>query len=272
MAKKRSDHEIAVVTRIIMPKARSLKQIAQDLAKDRKIQERKAIAYYQERQGGENAVTLRTVSAASGVPRSTLSARINGRQTLSEARESRSHLSKAESLQLVEWLIANAQMGFGLTPKRLKQDVTAFLRIKKGDSNFTPGPTWAGRWLTAYSDLVSPRWSTTLDRVRANASNPVNDAAWFDLVEEINQRYNIQPKNTFSADESNLRFCDDGKTLIIAETGGGSVKKQSHSNRESISVLVTVSAVGKAFRPFVIFKGKNFMKSWMLQGNPLDAV
>ena len=49
---------------------------------------------------------------------------------------------------------------------------------------------------------------------------------------------------------------------IVGHRGSKIQHKSGSANRENVTALVTICADGTTLKPTVIFKGRNFMKSW----------
>jgi hypothetical protein len=100
--------------------------------------------------------------------------------------------------------------------------------------------------------------------------NPENIRHWYESLGSVLDCEKFDPDLNFGMDET----CGWGDTSEWQKVLGGTGKKTQASqhviNHESTTLIVTVSAGGKALRPMVIFKGAK-VKPSRLQVNPLNA-
>src|SRR5258708_33063516 len=68
------------------------------------------------------------------------------------------------------------------------------------------GKQWTQCWMDHHADKLTLYWTTSLDTVQANALNPANKDAWFQLLKSELNKYNIAPECLFVADESSMVF------------------------------------------------------------------
>ena len=105
-------------------------------------------------------------------------------------------------------------------------------------------------------------WSSPLETQRAESLNPAAVKHWFDLVEkEIVQR-GIWPTDIYGMDESGFPPSDQGKGWIAARVGTKKAHKQSSSDRENVTAVITICADGSVLAPLIIYKGLNMMSKW----------
>jgi hypothetical protein len=133
------------------------------------------------------------------------------------------------------------------------------------------GKGWARRWLAKYGDRVKKYHARGLERKRANAANPDNIAHWFKLLGDVLTREGFAPDMIFGMDET-CAAGDTGQSEIVLGAPGKNIQhSQRPINRESATLMVTVSANGVVYKPYCIFKGVKKMASWA-ENNPLDAM
>jgi predicted Zn-dependent peptidase len=78
------------------------------------------------------------------------------------------------------------------------------------------GPKWTQQFLAKYGDIVSTKWSTSLDSVCAAAVNPTKVKAWFNLLKEVLDTYHFRPENIYNFDESGFPIGKGSKRHVIA--------------------------------------------------------
>jgi hypothetical protein len=133
------------------------------------------------------------------------------------------------------------------------------------------GKNWTYQFVKRHSDRIKVYLSSPLDSKRGRAVNPNTNAAWFKILGDITEKYNIEEDCLYGSDETGFQNGMSQRQYVI----GGSGKKQQHKQQESISyetitAVVTICANGTSIPPLVIFKGKAFSVKWA-ENNPLKA-
>jgi hypothetical protein len=106
-------------------------------------------------------------------------------------------------------------------------------------------------------------FSKPLDTVCAHALNPTIVCHWFNEV--VKKQYldrRILPKNSYGMDESGFPPEASHTRQVVWRQGTKTQHKQGTANWENVTALVMICADGTVLRPTIIFKGKNFVKSW----------
>ena len=131
-----------------------------------------------------------------------------------------------------------------------------------------PGEDWVhsfmGRW------GLSSKMPSTLEKTRLLAARDPNIIyGYFDTVESEMSKLQImdRPECLWNIDETNL-YIDPQRTRVIAPKGVKAARTTATSGREAISVMAGISANGEKLPPLIIFKGKNIMASWQVDGYP----
>ncbi|KLO06903.1 hypothetical protein SCHPADRAFT_837394, partial [Schizopora paradoxa] len=106
-------------------------------------------------------------------------------------------------------------------------------------------------------------WSKPLDVLRAEALNPEAVSHWFGLVEELVIKRGIKPSNIYGMDESGFQLSFNTKQRVVGRKGAKVQHKQGHTDRENVTVIVTICANGTYLHPTIIFKGANFISTNM---------
>jgi len=132
------------------------------------------------------------------------------------------------------------------------------------------GKSWPDRWLKKHDKCVRKYYGHSLDKIRANAVNPDNINHWFGLLKEVLDREEFVPELIYGMDET----CGWGDTKerqkVLGKPGKKTQVQQRSINRESTTLIVSVSASGVALAPYCIFQGGKVNPSW-LKKNPLNA-
>jgi len=91
------------------------------------------------------------------------------------------------------------------------------------------------------------------------------------MYEKIVANNEIVGKNVYTADETGFSTGQAGRERVVGGKGKHVQHQQHGGNRENITVLVVVSAVGQSLPPLVLMKGLAFLTTWR-QDNPLNAM
>jgi len=111
-----------------------------------------------------------------------------------------------------------------------------------------------------------------LTTVRGGAANRGAVDAWFSLLEETVQQYNIRPETLFNMDETCVAFGQlPTKSRHIGASGQRQQINLSDGNRETATMCTLISASGDFYPPTIIFKGSQLRGKADMK-NPLDAL
>jgi len=195
-----------------------------------------------------------------------------------EVNAARGWLSKEETEEVISYVIECAEQGFGLDHHRLKEHVDEICRARYG-SKFPEkgvGINWTNRFVERFCNRLHMYTARSLHDVRGKAANPENNKKWYDLVEEIQLHGDngkaIAPECTSAMDEVGFQANgDEGHIKVIGKKGKKVQYQQQAGDRNTITVLVTISADGTALPPAVLFAGKGYMVKWK-QNNPANAM
>ena len=83
---------------------------------------------------------------------------------------------------------------------------------------------------------------------------------FFDVIDDIINKHNIPPSNTWNCDESGFPHVPS-KCLVISVKGEVAYKVTCGSGRENTTTLAVASATGRVLDPLIIFTGKNFQST-----------
>lgn len=104
--------------------------------------------------------------------------------------------------------------------------------------------------------------SQCLDHSRAQNNNPTLIREFLNLYHTTCDQYKLKTENKYNMDEKGflLGLATSAKVIVTRKSRNRFVTQDG--NRDSITVLETVSAVGKALAPRIIFKGKYHQQGW----------
>jgi hypothetical protein len=131
------------------------------------------------------------------------------------------------------------------------------------------GINWAYRLIRRRPEIKSqvPR---PRDYRRALCSNPAVISPWFDLVRNVKAKYGILDKDTYNFDETGFQIGVGGSVKVVTASERR-LKPLSvqPGDREWITLIAGINAIGWSISPFFILKAKHHDRAWY-HNNPPD--
>ena len=132
-------------------------------------------------------------------------------------------MSFMTELAIVEILQYSSDIGFGLNRDDVLSIVENYLKESNQMhlfKNKKPTKKWYKGFMKKYADEIRPRKASSMQSIRATASQPKVIDNWFKLVAEAYAKNNLEgkPLNVFNCDESGVQL-DQGKVEIICRKG-----------------------------------------------------
>ncbi len=202
----------------------------------------------------------------------TLLQRAEGQQTRADRGAAESWLKKGEVDIVISYVQEMERRGFPLSHRRLKEHVDEILRTRLGAAfpETGVGQNWTQRFVEKYSDRLKTSWSRPLDTKRGRAVNPHTHDAYFTLLEDTINKYQIDGDCIYAVDEVGFQTGTGQSERVIGARKKGPHYQQKDGNRENITVLVTICADGTSTPPAVIMKGSAYQVKWK-QDNPTNT-
>ena len=126
-----------------------------------------------------------------------------------------------------------------------------------------PGDAWVKSWRRRYKNHLSTRKATHLSK-GAQYNTPHANSNWLKTMHEYVEAQPggpdiwKDPSRIINADET--AFCLDGASgkylSVIAPRGRRNIQKICSGGRECLTTLLTVSADGHMYPPYIVLKGK----------------
>jgi Tc5 transposase DNA-binding domain len=207
---------------------------------------------------------------------STLDRRVKGGQSHKEYHKGQRWLNDEENEAVLLDITLNAQRGFPLTHRRIKEHVDEIARARHGNAFPVTGvgKKWTHRFVSDNKDRISAYWSKPLDHARARAVNPATKVHYFKMLREVMEGDGkddvIPPELQYGVDESGFQKGVGQKERVFGASGQKIQHQRRSGDRENITVIVTICGDGTSTAPAVIFKGEGFQARWK-QNNPLNA-
>ena len=213
--------------------------------------------------------SVRAAAKAHDVSHATLNRRTNGGKSIAESREGQQNLSIAEEKALLRWITQMTAAGHPVRHGYIREMAHHILISRYHDSttsgpSFLPyiGDTWVQRFLHRNPQLATVI-SCTIEAARLKETTKEAIEKWFDQYREAIAEHQILDENKYNMDETgNSIGAIKGAHVVIDKTL--QTKYQAHPGRQEwVTVTECISADGQSIAPFIIFKGKNVLSSWV---------
>ena len=103
---------------------------------------------------------------------------------------------------MIQYLIETAKHGFPDTPQHTMRCANQILRECTGALDATVGQHWLNCLLDCHKDQLLHFWSTTFMTVHGGTLNEANVDHWYKLLQEVIDKYDIDPELIFAMEES----------------------------------------------------------------------
>jgi hypothetical protein len=195
---------------------------------------------------GVNRVTLANLEQGKHCPMSVFNA-------------SKQKLTPAEEDVLMEAIILASRQGIPYTHGHIREEANAILRSRQ---SMKVGKRWVDNFLRRHNDRLHTYWSAPLPSVRAKAGNQENISGYFALIKERIVNPNVPPECMWSMDETQVNPDGTPTQRVVGESSLHRQHQQGLSNKQTITVLVTIGADGTSISPTTVFKAKKIVASW----------
>ena len=223
-----------------------------------------AIAEYKKRQKknpNDNKSSIRRVAKDFNVPRKTLGDRLKGRVAHSQAHESLMHLTINEEKELVHWITTLTQRGYAprYTTVRELAEIIRNRRVRGvNDDNIQLvnydafGKDWVPRFMSRHPQLASAR-RKLIEAARVKDVSVERLTKWFEDLQSIINKYDIEPGNLYNMDESGFAIGDIEASQRIINATIRQAFQAKPGRQEWVTAIECVSADGTSLPPLIIF-------------------
>jgi hypothetical protein len=206
---------------------------------------------------------IREAARVYDVPESTLRDRLRGRSNRTSTRANCLRLSQTEEESLKKWIISLASRGAAPRPSAIRF-MADILLSKRGDPNPQPvvGVNWVSNFLRRNKDLKS-QYLRRYNYQRAKCEDPKVIGKFFEAFRNTIIDYGILDDDIYNFDETGfaMGIIATARVVTMSENIGKPVVLQP-GNREWITVIETVNAMGWALPPMILLKAKTYQGSW----------
>ena len=221
-----------------------------------------AIAWNRFKANGHTWLSLREATKAYEVLYQHVTACFNGWQTRKEAHAHQSHLTPAVDKALVDWIKEMGHHGIPLHPSMVALHANTI-------SGAHIGEHWVAWFHRCHPDLKA-KWMTRLKKCCTQALNKPAVDDYFEMLEELIEKYKIKKHNIYNMDEKGIQLGVGGRVRAIVDHNQKTVHQVEDSNRELVTFIECAAADGSMLPPTVVFKGLHQNLEWGWQ-NPCNA-
>jgi hypothetical protein len=168
-------------------------------------------------------------------------------------------LTDLEETVLVERILDLDSNGHPPSLRRVRDMAN---QILASHSDHMVGINWPSTFVKRHSELKT-RYNRKYDYQRAKNEDPKIIGDWFELVRNVKAKYGIQDDDVYNFDETGFMMGVIGTELVVTGTEKRNRPKTVQpGNREWVTVIQGVNALGWAIPPFIIFKGLHHLSAW----------
>ena len=205
------------------------------------------------------SLSMRRVADIYKVSATTLSRRQRGTPSRRDSPPNSKNLTKLEEEAIVDYILDLDARSY---PPRMADVEDMANCLLRGRSQPPVGKHWASNFVKRQPRLRT-RYFRKYDYRRAQCEDPEVIYAWFRLVQNIVSKYGIMDADIYNFDETGFMMGIISSAMVITSAERKSdVKMRQPGNREWVTVIQGVGALGFRVPPFIIVAGKFHLASW----------
>ena len=211
--------------------------------------------------------SIREAAKIFSVSRVTLTRRLNGITSREDSMPNSRKLTRLEEDTILEYIV---DLDARLYPPRLAGVAEMANRLLAERGAPPVGKRWASNFVKRQPDLRT-RFLRRYDYQRAQCEDPDAIRAWFTLVKNMIAKYGVVDADIYNFDETGfmMGIIATGMVVTSSERRSG-VKMVQPGNREWVTVIQGVNALGWTVPPYIIVSGKYHLSTWY-QNSPLPS-
>jgi DDE superfamily endonuclease/helix-turn-helix, Psq domain len=205
------------------------------------------------------SLSTRRAAIVYNVPRSTLRDRQSGRQSRRDTQPKSRKLTDSEESVIVQYILELDARAF---PPRLSgvEDMANRLLMERNAGRV--GTRWANNFIKRQPELKL-RFSRGYDYQRAKCEDRTLVSGWFALLKNTIAKYGILDDDIYNFDETGFMMGVITTSMVVTRAErNGMAKLKQPGNREWVTVIQGVNALGWSLPPFVVVKGVYHLSSW----------
>ena len=206
----------------------------------------------------DGALSITKAAFLYDVSKSTLHARIQGRQPRFTSDQTKQLLTPEEEDALTNWVLQLYAWGWPAKIAQLRQMAIELLRAR--GNHTVLGVNWQQYFLHRHPDLQA-KYSRTLDQERLFAENEEIFQHWFDLFLSMKEKHGILDEDIYNMDEKGFMMGVAASAKVVISKHEKQAFSAQSGNREWVSLIESICTTGRSLPLFVIFKGVNKQKA-----------
>ncbi|VEN54906.1 unnamed protein product [Callosobruchus maculatus] len=220
-------------------------------------------------------ISLNYASKLYGIPKSTLSNKLNKKVPMERKMGPTTILTKEEEEELVIWILNKAKLGFPLSGEDVKDSIQNVLKQCPRPNPFKddrPGKKWLALFLSRHPEVVK-RNAEAISKARATVTKH-SITEWFAELKEYLHSTNAidifeDPKRILNCDETGCLTCPDTGKILGPKNYKNLYEISAGKQKEAITVLCNYSADGSTMPPMVVYPYKR-MPDKIIKNMPDD--
>jgi len=210
---------------------------------------------------------FRQAARETGLSRTTITERYNGRSTRRKAQEKQMKLAHVEEDELARAIRVTtvaekpplSEVVRGMADGLMKRRVKGVNEDGNKLVSYEPiGKKWPSRFIKRQKQLKSER-AEKIEVVR-NEVKVEDLEKWFTELAALAEKYDIQPGNIYNMDESGFNVGDFEARQVIVDTSVQSRYQAQPGRQEWVTAVECICADGSSVPPLIIFTGETFVR------------
>lgn len=206
--------------------------------------------------------SLNQVHRETGIPKSTLSNKINNKVPMCRKMGPKTILTQFEENKIASWILAKAKVGFPVHPENVKDSIQSLLKDSQRENPFSndrPGIKWFKLFMNRHKDIAK-RHTEVISKARA-AVTEHSIRQWFSgvlsyLDDEGSLEILNDSRRVINCDETGLQLCPKSGKVLGPKKMQNFYEVANSAEKENITVLCTYSADGCSLPPMIIYPYK----------------
>jgi hypothetical protein len=211
------------------------------------------------------SISQRRAATTYNVPEKTLRSRRAGTLSRCDIYPNSAKLQRLEEEVIIQRIRKLDAQGFAPTLSYIREMANQLLAARGGRE---VGEKWARNLIRRKPEIKS-QVTRQRDHQRVLCSNPAVISPWFDLVRNVKAKYGILDEDTYNFDETGFQMGIGGSVKVVtASERRLKPLGVQPGDREWVTLIAGINAMGWSIPPFFIFKAKNHDQAWY--HNPPD--
>ena len=193
------------------------------------------------------------------VPCTTFRNRKYGKPSQRDIRPSNQKLTELEEQTLVRYILDLDSRSFPPRHRGVEDMANRLLRDRDASR---VGKNWVSNFVRRQPELRI-RFNCRIDYQRIQCKDPDKFREWFSLIQYIINKFGIQEGDIYNFDKTGFLMGQISSEMVITSTERrGKPRTTQQGNREWVTVIQGMGALGYTIPPYIIIAGKNHLSSW----------